>query len=182
MLYGYARVSTTDQSLAVQTAALTAAGCTIVRGEQVSGASRNGRPELRTLLEFIRAGDILVVTRLDRLARSAADLHQIVKELAAKGADLRCIEQAIDTSSPSGKALLGMLGVFAEFERDIIRERQAEGIKAAKARGVYKGRPASIDAANVIKLASDGLSPAQIARRLGISRASVFRLRKAAAP
>lgn len=182
MLYGYARVSTTDQSLENQKAALEAAGCTIIRGEQVSGASRNGRPELRTLLEFIRAGDILVITRLDRLARSAADLHQIVKELTAKGAGLRCIEQAIDTSTPSGKALLGMLGVFAEFERDIIRERQAEGIKAAKSRGAYKGRPPSINANKVMELSGSGLSPAQIARHLGISRASVFRLRKAAVP
>ena len=180
MLYGYARVSTTDQSLAVQTAALTAAGCAIVRGEQVSGASRSGRPELRTLLEFIRESDVLVVTRLDRLARSAADLHQIVRELAAKGAGLRCLEQAIDTTTPSGKALLGMLGVFAEFERDIIRERQAEGIKAAKSRGAYKGRPPSISANKVMELAANGLSPAQIARHLGISRASVFRLRNKA--
>ena len=180
MLYGYARVSTTDQSLAVQTAALEAAGCTIVRGEQVSGASRAGRPELRTLLEFIREGDVLVTTRLDRLARSAADLHQIVRELAAKGAGLRCLEQAIDTTTPSGKALLGMLGVFAEFERDIIRERQAEGIKAAKAKGIYNGRPATIDAKQVAKLTAEGVSPTQIARHLGISRASVFRLRNKA--
>ena len=139
-LYGYARVSTQLQDLTIQREALHAAGCEIIREEKVSGTSRDGRKELDTLLQFIRQGDTLVVTRLDRLARSILDLSSIVKELVSKGASLKATEQPVDTSSAAGKAFLQMLGVFAEFETNLRKERQMEGIAKAKDRGVYKGR------------------------------------------
>ena len=142
--YGYARVSTTDQDLDVQYEALEKAGCRVIRAEKVSGTSVRGRDELRTLLDFIRPGDELVVTRVDRLARSMGDLQDIIRELKAKGATLRATEQPINTSTPAGKAFLDMLGVFAEFETNLRRERQMEGIAKAKARGVYKG-PEGVD-------------------------------------
>jgi DNA invertase Pin-like site-specific DNA recombinase len=149
-------------------AALKAAGCGVVRSEKRSGSSTSGRAELRTLLDFIRKGDTLVVTRIDQLARSIADLAAIVRELEAKGASLKAIEQPIDTSSAAGRAFLQMLGVFAEFETAIRRERQMEGIGAAKAKGVYKGRPASIDAAEVAALKAEGLGATEIAARLKV--------------
>src|SRR3954471_9328908 len=176
-LYGYARVSSLDQDLTLQEETLRAAGCHVVRAEKRSGAGREGRTELRLLLDFLHAGDTLVVTRVDRLARSVKDLQDIVHELRAKGVALKATEQPIDTSSAAGKAFLDMLGVFAEFETNLRRERQLEGISAAKARGVYKGRKPSIDAGEVLRLHHDEkLGPAAIARRLGIGRASVYRL------
>ena len=178
-LYGYARVSTTAQDLSVQEAALRAAGCEVIRAEKKSGASREGRTELATLLDFLRAGDTLVVTRVDRLARSIGDLQDVVRALKAKGVALRATEQPIDTSTAAGKAFLDMLGVFAEFETNLRRERQMEGIAAAKARGVYngKGRTPTVDAAEVRRLhAEEKLGPAAIARRLNIGRASVYRV------
>lgn len=174
--YGYARVSTTDQDLAVQIAALKGAGCEPIRTEKRSGTSTEGRVELRTLLDFIRAGDTLVVTRVDRLARSIGDLQDIVRALRAKGATLKATEQPIDTSTAAGKAFLDMLGVFAEFETNLRKERQLEGIAAAKAKGVYKGRPATIDGAAVAKLKAEGLGATEIAKRLGIGRASIYRV------
>jgi DNA invertase Pin-like site-specific DNA recombinase len=138
---GYARVSTIDQDLSIQKAALKAAGCDPIRSEKRLGTSTVGRDELRTVLDFLRQGDTLTVTRIDRLARSIGDLQDIVRELRAKGVTLKAAEQPIDTGTPAGKAFLDMLGVFAEFETNLRRERQMEGIAAAKARGVYKGRP-----------------------------------------
>ena len=171
--YGYARVSTTDQDPAIQIAALRAAGCTVIRQETKSGTSRKGRTELDTLLDFVREGDELVVTRIDRLARSMGDLQDIVRALRARGAALRATEQPIDTATAAGKAFLDMVGVFAEFETNLRRERQLEGIARAKAAGVYQGRKATIDAGKVRALRAGGLGPAAIARALGIGRASV---------
>lgn len=174
--YGYARVSTTDQDLTVQREALKAAGCEIIREEKVSGTSRQGRDELETLLQFLRPGDTLVVTRLDRLARSMDDLSQIVNELQKRGAALKATEQPVDTSTAAGKAFFQMLGVFAEFETNLRRERQMEGIAKAKAKGVYKGRKPSIDVEEVKRLRDeDGLGATEIARKLGIARTSVYR-------
>jgi DNA invertase Pin-like site-specific DNA recombinase len=173
-VFGYARVSTIDQDLSIQIEALKAAGCHTIRSEQASGTSRNGRPELDTLLEFIRQGDTLVVTRIDRLARSIADLQDVVRTLRAKGANLRATEQPVDTSTAAGKAFLDMLGVFAEFETNLRKERQLEGIKKAKAKGVYRGRKPSIDPAKVRALRDGGLGPAAIAKHLGIARSSVY--------
>jgi DNA invertase Pin-like site-specific DNA recombinase len=173
---GYARVSTTEQDLSIQEAALKAAGCTAIRAEKKSGATRAGRSELQTVLDFLRKGDVLMVTRIDRLARSIGDLQDIVRAVRAKGAALKATEQPIDTGTAAGKAFLDMLGVFAEFETNLRRERQMEGIAKAKAAGVYKGRPAKIDPREVKRLkAEEGLGPAAIAKRLKIGRASVYR-------
>ena len=165
-LHGYARVSSADQDLSIQEAALKAAGCTVIRSEKRTGTSRNGRTELATLMAFLRPGDSLVVTRIDRLARSLRDLQNLVHELREKGAHLK---QPIDTSTAAGKAFLDMLGVFAEFETNLRRERQQEGIDAAKAKGVYKGRPRSISAEEVKRLLKDGIGASEVAKRLGIS-------------
>ena len=173
--YGYARVSTSDQDCGLQIAALQAAGCEIFRSESRSGTSRTGREELNLLLGFLRKGDTLVVTRIDRLARSVADLEGIVKDIEGRGAYLEAIEQPVDTSSPAGRAFLQMLGVFAEFETALRRERQLEGIAAAKGRGVYKGRKPSVDVDAVRALAEQGIGATDIAKRLGIGRASVYR-------
>ena len=175
--YGYARVSTIDQDLSIQQKALKAAGCDVIRAEKASGSRRDGRTELQVLLDFVRPGDTLVVTRIDRLARSMKDLQDIVHELKARGVTLRATEQPIDTSTAAGKAFLDMLGVFAEFETNLRRERQLEGIAAAKARGVYTGRRAHIDPAAVRQLREqEKLGASAIAERLGIGRASVYRL------
>jgi len=176
-LYGYARVSSIDQDLRLQRAALKAAGCDVIRAEKASGSRRGGRTELQVLLDFLRPGDTLYVTRIDRLARSLKDLQDIVHELKARGVALRATEQPIDTGTAAGKAFLDMLGVFAEFETNLRRERQLEGIAAAKARGVYTGRTAKIDPAAVRRLREqEHLGASAIARRLGIGRASVYRL------
>jgi len=127
------------------------------------------------VLDFIGKGDVLLVTRVDRLARSIGDLQDIVRTLKAKGASLRATEQPIDTSPAAGKCFLDMLGVFAEFETNLRRERQLEGIAKAKA-GVYKGRKPSIDQVQVEKLEAEGLGATEIAKRLNIGRASVYRV------
>src|SRR6202163_3998536 len=173
---GYARVSTTDQNLDIQEAALRSAGCDMIRSEKRSGASTAGRTELQTVLDFLRKGDVLMVTRIDRLARSIGDLQDIVRSVRAKGAALKATEQPIDTSTAAGKCFLDMLGVFAEFETNLRRERQLEGIAKAKAAGVYKGRPATIDGSQVRELKAQGMGPTQIAKRLKIGRASVYRV------
>ena len=174
--YGYARVSTTDQDLSIQEEKLRAAGCETIRSEKVTGTTREGRPELETLLQFVRRGDVLMVTKVDRLARSIGDLQDIVRALRAKGAALRATDQPIDTATAAGKAFLDMLGVFAEFETNLRKERQLEGIAKAKAKGVYKGRRPSIEAAEVRKLKAAGIGATAIAERLRIGRASVYRV------
>lgn len=175
-IFGYARSSSLDQSPNIQIEQLKAAGCELVRTEKKSGTSRDGRTELQTLLDFLRTGDILMVTRIDRLARSIGDLQDIVRLLKAKGVELRATEQPINTGTAAGKAFLDMLGVFAEFETNLRKERQLEGIAKAKAAGIYKGRPPKIRASEVAKLKSEGLGATAIAERMGIGRASVYRL------
>ena len=174
--YGYARVSTTDQDLTIQVEALRKAGCEVIREEKRSGTTREGRQELDTLLQFLRSGDTLMVTRIDRLARSIGDLQDIVRSLKAKGVALKATEQPIDTGTAAGKAFLDMLGVFAEFETNLRKERQLEGIAKAKQAGVYKGRKPSIDLAKIRELQADGLGATDIAKRLNIGRASVYRV------
>ncbi|MDE0696315.1 MAG: recombinase family protein [Boseongicola sp.] len=129
---GYARVSTSDQNPEAQVAALEAAGCTMIRTETGSGTSRENRPELEIILDFIHPGETLVVTRIDRLARSMKDLQGIVAKLRERGANIAATEQPVETSTAAGKAFFDMLGVFAEFETNLRRERQAEGIVAAR--------------------------------------------------
>src|SRR6267142_2506575 len=172
---GYARVSTTDQSLEIQEAALKAAGCEVIRSEKRSGTTTTGRAELQTVLDFLRPGDVLMVTRIDRLARSIGDLQDIVRAVKAKGATLKATEQPIDTGTAAGKCFLDMLGVFAEFETNLRREPQLEGIAKAKAQGVYKGRKPSVDVLQVRALKEEGIGPSAIAKTLGIGRASVYR-------
>jgi DNA invertase Pin-like site-specific DNA recombinase len=174
--YGYARVSTAGQDLTIQIDALKGAGCEVIRQEKASATSRSNRVELETLLSFLRSGDTLVVTRVDRLARSIADLQDIVRELKTKGIALKAVEQPIDTSTAAGKAFLDMLGVFAEFETNLRRERQMEGIAKAKAKGVYRGRKPSISPTQIQALRQQGLGATEIARTLGIGRASVYRI------
>jgi DNA invertase Pin-like site-specific DNA recombinase len=173
--YGYARVSTTDQDYALQEAALLKAGCDQVRAEKATGTKLEGRQELDVLLRFMRAGDTLMVTRIDRLARSIRDLQNIVHDLKARGINLKATEQPIDTSTAAGKAFLDMLGVFAEFETNLRKERQLEGIAKAKREGRYLGRKPSVDRAEVRKLKADGLGAAEIAKKLRIARCSVYR-------
>lgn len=172
---GYARTSTVEQNLDAQITALEAAGCTMIRTEQKSGARLDDRRELTTILDFIHNGETLVVTRIDRLARSLRDLQIIVDRLNAKGAYLVATEQPVDTSTAAGKAFFDMLGVFAEFETNLRRERQAEGIAAAKTKGVYKGRPPKIDMDAIKRRLSDGERPIDIARDMNIARSTVYK-------
>jgi len=176
-IYGYARVSSISQNLSIQEEALLAAGCEIIRSEKISGTSTQGRVELRNLLDFVRKGDELVITRIDRLACSIGDLQTIIKELEEKGVSLRATEQPISTKDASSRAFLNMLGVFAEFESSLRKERQLEGIlKAKQISGKYKGRKPSIERDKVFELKSQGLGASKIATELGIARASVYRV------
>jgi DNA invertase Pin-like site-specific DNA recombinase len=172
---GYARVSTTDQNLEIQEAALRAAGCDVIRSEKRSGTTTAGRAELQTVLEFLRPGDTLMVTRIDRLARSIGDLANIVSTVKAKGAALKATEQPFDTGNIYGELTVNLLGCFAQFETTIRKERQLEGIAKAKEAGVYKGRKRSVDIDAVRALKAEGVGPAAIAKRLGVARASVYR-------
>lgn len=176
MIIGYARVSTTEQSLDIQIAALKEAGAEQIFSEKLSGTTAN-RPELLRAIEFARAGDTLLVTRLDRFARSTGDLYRLLEQLESKGVMFRAVEQsAANTTSATGKLMLAILGAVATFENDLRKDRQREGIEAAKTKGVYKGRKATIDREQVIELVNAGVSKAEIARRLGVAKSSVFRV------
>ena len=175
MKYGYARVSTSDQDLTIQIDALKKVGCETIRQEKISGTSIQGRDELNILLEFLREGDELVVTRIDRLARSIRDLQNIVYDLDKKGVTLSATEQPIQTNTSAGKCFLDMLGVFGEFETNLRKERQMEGIAKAKEKGVYKGRKPSVDVEKVKELKESGMGASAIAKELNIGRASVYR-------
>lgn len=178
MKIGYARTSTTEQvaGLDAQKRDLEAAGCQEVFFEQVSSVQK--RNELEKLLRFIRKGDALTVTKLDRLARSIPDLVKIVETLESKEATLCILDMNLDTSSPTGKLLLNLVGSIAQFEREIMLQRQREGISVAKAEGRYKGRaPTARSKSNeVFELHDSGVPPAQIADQLKISRASIYRI------
>ncbi|PTW63440.1 DNA invertase Pin-like site-specific DNA recombinase [Breoghania corrubedonensis] len=172
---GYARVSTADQHTDTQVERLKAAGCSPVRQEKASGKSREGRDELAAILDFIREGDELVVVKLDRLGRSTRDVLNLVHELEERGASLRVLEPEFSTGDGTGRILVTVLGMVAEMEREFIKERQRAGIDAAKAKGVYKGRKASVPVERVRELASEGCGATAIAQALGISRMSVYR-------
>lgn len=179
MIIGYARVSTVEQNIQLQTERLKEGGAEKLFEEHYSGANADNRPELQRCLEFVREGDTLIVTRLDRIARSSKDLHAILDLLKRKGVEFRCILQPeVDTSTATGKLMLGILGTIAEFENDLRRERQREGIQAAKAKGKYLGRKAIIAPDRVRELHQTGLGPAAIAKQLGCHRQSVYRLLK----
>jgi DNA invertase Pin-like site-specific DNA recombinase len=179
-LIGYARVSTTGQDTATQEAKLKAAGCTLIRTETVSGGSRNGRNELASILDFIRPGDVLIVVKLDRLGRNTRDVLNLVHELEEKGASLRVLEPAIDTGGPMGRMVLTVLGMVAEMELGFIRDRQRAGIDAAKAKGIYKGRPVTFDRARIVSLRKEGMGATEIAKAVGCKRGNVYKTLKAA--
>ena len=179
-LVGYARVSTVGQSLDTQLQAL--AECSTIFQEKVSGA-RDDRPQLAQLLNFVREGDVVLVTKLDRLARNTRHLLEISEYLQSKQVALRILNLGINTSTPTGKLMLTMIGAIATFERELMLERQAEGIELAKQRGVYKGRKPTAMARGeeVLALADRGLAKTEIARQMGISLSSVQRILKTAA-
>ena len=179
-LIGYARVSTAGQDTATQEAKLKAAGCTLVRTETVSGGSRDGRNELASILDFVRPGDVLIVVKLDRLGRNTRDVLNLVHELEEKGASLRVLEPAIDTGGPMGRMVLTVLGMVAEMELGFIRDRQRAGIDAAKARGIYKGRPVTFDRARIVSLRKEGMGATEIAKAVGCKRGTVYKTLKAA--
>lgn len=174
--FGYARVSTEDQDLTIQREALIAAGCEMVREEKRSGSSREGRDELAILLDFIRPGDTIVVTKLDRLARNTLDMLSIITEIGNKGAGFKSIaEPWADTTSPAGKLMLTVMAGVAEFERARIKERQREGIERAKSEGVYKGGKRRHDPDEIKRLKGDGLTHAEVCARLDCSEETIRR-------
>jgi len=180
MLIGYARVSTQDQTADLQRDALEAAGCERIFVEQASGSCRD-RPQLRAALDYARerAGDVLVVWRLDRLARSLGQLIETVEGLEQRGIGFRSLTEAIDTTSAGGRLIFHVFGAMAEFERGVIRERTYAGLAAARARGRVGGRPAALGEKDLIAaralLRDPAISVESIARRLGVAASTLYR-------
>lgn len=179
-IIGYARVSTLDQDHTTQIERLKNANCKKVFSEKQSGTTKKNRTELALCLDYMREGDTLVITKIDRLARSARDLHNTVHDLEQNGISLKVLDQNIDTGTPAGKAFLGTLAIFAEFETNIRKERQLEGIAKAKAEGKYKGRKATARAkkGEMLELLKSGMSKPKIAKKIGVSVASVYNVLK----
>ena len=175
-LVGYVRVSTLDQDTTTQLERIKSVNCEKVFSEKQSGTTTKGRTALADCLDYMREGDTLVITKIDRLARSARDLHNIVHNLEERSIGLKVLDQNIDTTTPHGKAFLGMMATFAEFETNIRKERQLEGIAAAKAKGKYIGRKptAQQKSDEIMKLVSEGITKAAIAEQVGVSVASVY--------
>jgi len=178
VLVGYARVSTQDQDAELQRVALRDAGCARTFEETASGAQRN-RPQLASAVDYMRAGDTLVVWKLDRLARSLKQLIETVERLEANGAHFRSLTENIDTSTPNGRLIFHIFGALAEFERGLIRERTVAGLAAARARGRVGGRPralagSKLKAVNAMLQAGD-LTVAEVARHAGVSPATLYR-------
>lgn len=180
MLIGYARTSTADQDagLEAQHRDLHGAGVEKLFSEQISSMAQ--RPQLEAAIDFARDGDTFVVTKLDRLARSMVDLMDITRRLEAKGVALRILAMNLDTSTPTGKLMMNVLGSVAQFEREMMLERQKEGIAKAKAAGKYRGRPVTTDQAKIRELVALGIPKAKIAKQMGISRETVYRALDAA--
>ena len=176
MKVGYARVSSVGQNLESQLIALKEYGCEKIFQEKVSGTSTKGREQLKEMLNFVRESDEVVFTRTDRVARSVLDLQLIVKELTEKGVSLTATEQPISTKDATSKCFLDMLSVFAEFETNLRKERQMDGIKANKDK--FKGRGQTIDVERIKTLKNEGLGATAIAKNMGIDRTSVYRLLK----
>lgn len=167
---GYARVSTTDQDLEIQVAKLKAEGCELIRSEKVSGASRDGRVELETVIAFLRPGDELVVARLDRLGRDTRDVLNLIHECEQKQASVTVLDPHVSTRGEMGQIVLTVLGMVAQMERRFILERQKEGIARAKSQGVYRGGKRRIDRPRIHELRAAGSTPTEIAKILGCSR------------
>ena len=180
MRIGYARTSTNNQkySLEDQVEKLTNSRCEKIFSEEISSVS-GSRPEFDTAIDFAREGDTLVVTTLSRFARSISDLWKHVEKLDSKGVSFQILDMNLDTSTPTGKLLLSMLGAVYQFEREILLERQKIGIEKAKREGKFKGRvpTARRKSADIQRLVQVGLKPKQIADELGIGIASVYRYR-----
>lgn len=181
MKIGYARVSTTEQNLQNQLDKLQAAGCEKVFSEKQSGKSADNREQLQAALDYCRDGDVLIITKLDRLARSMGDLSTITKQLEKKGVGFKVLDQdGIDTTTATGKLLFNILGSIAEFERDLINARCNEGRKAAQSKGVKFGRKEKLTSEQLDALKADvgagAMSMQAIAEKYEISRASVYRL------
>ena len=176
MKVGYARVSSVGQNLESQLIALKEYGCEKIFQEKVSGTSTKGREQLKEMLNFVRESDEVVFTRTDRVARSVLDLQLIVKELSEKGVSLTATEQPISTKDATSKCFLDMLSVFAEFETNLRKERQMDGIKANKDK--FKGRGQTIDVSKIKELKIKGLGATAIAKEMNIDRTSVYRLLK----
>jgi DNA invertase Pin-like site-specific DNA recombinase len=173
-LVGYARVSSPDQDLTIQLDQLTTAGCTKIFHEKQSATNITQRPELEQCLSYVRDGDVLVITRIDRFARSVADFSKMVQMLHEKNVELRCLLQPFDTSSPAGRLMRDMLAAFAEFETAVRKERQREGIEKARANGVYKkGASQRAKKARVGHSLRKGMSVAQVAEKHGVSERAV---------
>jgi len=178
MRVGYARVSTTEQNIEAQLERL--ADCEKVFAEKKTG-SLVERPELAAALEYVREGDTLVATRLDRLARSVSHLCSIAEQLQRKSVALQILDQAIDTATPTGKLLFHMLAAIAEFELSIRKEQQRAGIAHARAAGVHTGRPYKVTRSiveHIRELHEEGLGAAAIARRVRLDRSTVYRVLK----
>lgn len=176
---GYARTSTVEQDagLKSQERDLADAGCTKIFSEKVSSVAPQ-REQLTAALDYVREGDTLVVTKLDRLARSVSDLVSIMAQLNAKGVSLRILTMSLDTRTPTGKLMVNLLGSIAEFERELMLERQREGIAKAKAAGKYKGRAptARNKSDEIVRLRAEGIKIDEIVAKTGVSRTSVFRI------
>jgi len=177
--FAYCRVSTLDQDTTIQEQAIRQRyPDALIRSEKASGTAIQGRPVLELLLEMVDRGDQLVVWKLDRLARNMRDLCDIVEGLQRKGASLVILDQNIDTSTAAGKAFLQMLGVFAEFETNLRKERQLAGIAKAKEAGKYKGRKPVMDNERIKAMLAEGRSHSSIAKELGCSTKTVQRVRQ----
>jgi DNA invertase Pin-like site-specific DNA recombinase len=173
---GYARVSSTDQDLSIQLERLKSERCDVIRSEKVSGASREGRGELATVIEFLRPGDELVVARLDRLGRDTRDVLNIVHEVEQKGANVTVLDPHVSTRAPTGHMLFTVLGMVAQMERRFMRERQREGIEKAKRAGVYRGGKRRLDHEEIRTMHASGSGPTAIAKALNCSRVHVYRV------
>ena len=175
---GYARVSTIDQDLDSQLDRLRNEGCEIVRAEKASGASRTGRAELANIIEFLREGDELVVTRLDRLGRDTRDVLNVIHECEQHGASVTVLDPYVSTKGEMGHLVLTVLGMVAQMERRFIKERQREGIERAKATGAYKGGKRRLDRSAMLEMHAAGEKTAAIAKAFGCSRMQVYRIVK----
>ncbi|HTP65181.1 MAG TPA: recombinase family protein [Geobacteraceae bacterium] len=176
---GYARVSTDDQNLDAQLEQLNAAGCKRIYREKMSGVKQD-RPELAAMLDYVREEDIVIVCKLDRIARNTRHLLEIVELLEKKKVSFRVLNINLDTSTPTGRLMLSMLAAIGQFEREMMLERQREGIRQAKQNGKYKGRKATAKAktAEVMELLRQKKTKEEIANSLGIGVASVYRIVK----
>jgi DNA invertase Pin-like site-specific DNA recombinase len=178
MKIGYARVSTQEQDLSLQLDALKREGCERVYQEKASGGQRE-RPELQAALSFMRAGDTLVIWKLDRLARSLKQLIETVEDFESRGIGLKSLQDPIDTSSPSGKLIFHIFAALAEFERGVIRDRTNAGLKSARERGRLGGRPPALSPEDLqaarAMLKDSAIPVSTVAKRMGVAASTLYR-------